>query len=146
MDYLLSLNLPNSRGISAMLIVYEGDDLPDSKLTHGVPGRQISYIILQIFSYSSAKSYVVGAHLNCLEEAILMSTHNICFSGEIRLFFKKKKFCNLYLSVFAKALTDVIAVSLTSVVSSRVSLLLYGAWHWNYHFTYINYWIVFPGD
>ena len=28
------------------------------------------------------KSYVVGAHQNCLAAAILMSTHNIGFYGE----------------------------------------------------------------
>ena len=29
------------------------------------------------------KTYVVGAHSNCLSEAILMSTHNIGFYEEI---------------------------------------------------------------
>ena len=33
------------------------------------------------FSYFSAKTYVVG---ECLCEALLMSTHNLCFCGEIR--------------------------------------------------------------
>ena len=35
------------------------------------------------FSYSSMKTYVVGTHQKCLGEALLMSTHNICFHGEI---------------------------------------------------------------
>ena len=29
------------------------------------------------------KTYVIGAHYNCLAEAILMSTHNISFYEEI---------------------------------------------------------------
>ena len=53
------------------------------------------------FSYISMKTYVVDTHKKCfyevllkhmlwsthkkhLNEAILMSTHNICFQGEIR--------------------------------------------------------------
>ena len=36
------------------------------------------------FSYFSTKTYVVGTHLKCLTEALLMSTHNLCFCGEIR--------------------------------------------------------------
>ena len=46
------------------------------------------------FSYLSMKTYVVGTHLKCLNEALLMSTHNICFRGEIRkyqYFFAEKK-------------------------------------------------------
>ena len=35
------------------------------------------------FSYSSTKTYVVGTHQKRLAEALLMSTHNICFRGEI---------------------------------------------------------------
>ena len=30
------------------------------------------------------QTYVVGTHLKRLVEALLMSTHNICFHGEIR--------------------------------------------------------------
>ena len=30
------------------------------------------------------KAYVVGTHLKRLAEALLMSTHNMCFRGEIR--------------------------------------------------------------
>ena len=36
-------------------------------------------------SYFSMKTYVVGTHLKYLTEALLMSTHNICFHGEIRI-------------------------------------------------------------
>ena len=35
-------------------------------------------------SYFSVKTYVVGTHLKCLSEALLMSTHNICIRWEIR--------------------------------------------------------------
>ena len=36
------------------------------------------------FSYFSMKTYEVGTHKKCLAQALLMSTHNICFHGEIR--------------------------------------------------------------
>ena len=35
------------------------------------------------FPYLSYKTYVVGTHYNCLVEAILIGTHNICFNGEL---------------------------------------------------------------
>ena len=37
-------------------------------------------------SYFSMKTYVVGTHYRRLDEALLMSTHNICFRWEIRKF------------------------------------------------------------
>ena len=40
-------------------------------------------IILENFSYFSIKTYVVGTHMKHFIEAILMSTHNICFYGEL---------------------------------------------------------------
>ena len=36
-------------------------------------------IILQIFSYSSVVTYVLGAQKSCLIETVFLSTHNICF-------------------------------------------------------------------
>ena len=33
-------------------------------------------------SYFSMNMYVLGTHQKCLIEALLMSTHNICFQGE----------------------------------------------------------------
>ena len=39
------------------------------------------------FSYFSTKTYVVGTHWKRLSKALLMSTHNICFHGEIRKIF-----------------------------------------------------------
>ena len=39
------------------------------------------------FSYFSTKTYVVGTHQKHPGEALLMSTHNICFCGEIRQIF-----------------------------------------------------------
>ena len=36
------------------------------------------------FSYFSIKTYVVGTHQKRLAKALLMSTHSICFRGEIR--------------------------------------------------------------
>ena len=43
------------------------------------------------------KTYVVGTHYKCLTEALLMSTHNICFHGEkgkITVLFGLKKCLN----------------------------------------------------
>ena len=40
--------------------------------------------IVNIFVYFSIKTYVVGTHQKRLGEALLMSTHNICFCGDIR--------------------------------------------------------------
>ena len=37
-----------------------------------------------IFSYLSIKTYVVGTHCKFFGEALLMSTHSVCFCGEIR--------------------------------------------------------------
>ena len=37
-----------------------------------------------IFSYFFMKTYVMGAHLKCLDEALQTSTQNICFHKEIR--------------------------------------------------------------
>ena len=42
-----------------------------------------SYIIIYYFSI---KTYVVGTHSKRLTEAFLMSNHNICFHGKIKLF------------------------------------------------------------
>ena len=36
------------------------------------------------FSYFSMKTFVMGTHLKHLTEALLVSTHNICFNGEVR--------------------------------------------------------------
>ena len=41
------------------------------------------------FSYSDIKTYVVGTSKKYLAEAILMSTHNICFYGEFNIPFSK---------------------------------------------------------
>ena len=40
--------------------------------------------ILRFFLNASRKKYVVGTHLKGLLEALQMSTHNICFYGEVR--------------------------------------------------------------
>ena len=40
-------------------------------------------IIVVFFCQLAIKTYVVGTHKNRLGEVILMSTHNICFYGEI---------------------------------------------------------------
>ena len=42
-------------------------------------------IILGLFSLVFTKTYVVSIHKKCLIEALLVSTHNKCFCGEIRI-------------------------------------------------------------
>ena len=42
------------------------------------------WVSSKYFSYFSTKTYIVGTHKKCLNEALLMSTYNICFPGEIR--------------------------------------------------------------
>ena len=41
--------------------------------------KQIFSVLLQIFSYPSLLTYVLGAQKNHLIETVLLSTHNICF-------------------------------------------------------------------
>ena len=41
------------------------------------------YIQTNTLSDFSIEIYVVGTHLKCLTEGLLISTHNICFHGEI---------------------------------------------------------------
>ena len=49
----------------------------------------------EVFSYVSTKTYIVGSHQKRLTQALLMSTHKICFHGEIikniNTFLLKKK-------------------------------------------------------
>ena len=47
------------------------------------PVKQIRRVFEDNFHYFSIKTYVVGTHKNRLAEAILMSTHNICFCGAL---------------------------------------------------------------
>ena len=54
---------------------------------------------IHIFSYISMQTYVVDTHLKRLQEALLMSAHNICFYAEI-----KKNHFNLK-SVLSRAMT-----------------------------------------
>ena len=42
---------------------------------------------LEIFSYASVLTYVLGAQKSRLIETVLLSTHNICFGLEIRKLF-----------------------------------------------------------
>ena len=43
---------------------------------------------VDIFVISRHNIYVVGSHTKCISEALLMSTHNICF-GEIYVYVEK---------------------------------------------------------
>ena len=47
-------------------------------------GLEKSRYQVNIFLISPRKMYVVGTHKKWLAEALLMSTHNKCFHGEIR--------------------------------------------------------------
>ena len=44
-----------------------------------VQKSNIFSVKLQIFSYPSVLSFVLGAQKNHLTETVLLSTHNICF-------------------------------------------------------------------
>ena len=76
--------------------------------------RKTKFLIIElsIFSYPSVLTNVLGAQKNCLIETFFLSSHNICFGGEIRFFFlnSKLKSCKtdekLYTSarIFAKVL------------------------------------------
>ena len=43
--------------------------------------------VLIFFFYFYIKTYIVSTHQKRLNEALLMSTHNICFHGEFFFFF-----------------------------------------------------------
>ena len=45
----------------------------------GLDKQNFSAYIINIFSYSSISTYVIGAQKNHLNETVLLSTHNICF-------------------------------------------------------------------
>ena len=49
-------------------------------------------MIMRFFLIFFIKAYVVGTHLNCIDDAIQMSTHNICLYKEVD---KKYTGCNL---------------------------------------------------
>ena len=49
---------------------------------------------MQIFSYPSVLTYVLGAQKNHLIEVFFLSAHNICFGWEIR----KINFCYAFLT------------------------------------------------
>ena len=55
---------------------------------------------LWIFSYPSVLTYVLGAQKNCLNETVLLSTHNICFGREIRKI-------NFWYTLFTKGLIEI---------------------------------------
>ena len=63
------------------------DGLVLSTFTHRFRQMKILSVNLWIFSYSSVLTYVFGAQKSRLVETILLSTHNICFGWEIRIFF-----------------------------------------------------------
>ena len=53
---------------------------------YGIHSKRVNILYLFI------KAYVVGTHLNCIDDAIQMSTHNICLYKEVD---KKYTGCNL---------------------------------------------------
>ena len=69
---------------------------PEVSSACGIPSKNtITLDRLTLLSYFSMKTYVVGTHQKHLGEVLLMTTHNICFHGEIRkkyqYFFTEKK-------------------------------------------------------
>ena len=47
--------------------------------SHRASLAKILSVKLELFSYPSVKTCVLGAQKNCLNETVLLSTHNICF-------------------------------------------------------------------
>ena len=64
------------------------------------------------FSYFSMKTYVMGTHLKCLNEALLMSIHIICFHGEIISLYSQPVILN------SKGLTETLRDIRTSTCQS----------------------------
>ena len=58
---------------------------------------KIFCVKLSLFSYQYFLAYVLGAQKNRLFETVLLSTHNICFGGEIK---KNIFFCYALLTKF----------------------------------------------
>ena len=58
-----------------------------------------------IFCYLSTKTYVVGTRKKRLGEAFLMSTHNICFCGELR---KKYQYISVEKSALSGAMKQIL--------------------------------------
>ena len=54
--------------------------------------RTYLMMIMRFFLIFFIKAYIVGTHLNCIDDAIQMSTHNICLYKEVD---KKYTGCNL---------------------------------------------------
>ena len=64
---------------------------------------KLGYPETVFFFYFCIKAYVVGTHLKHLIEALLMSTHNICFHGEIK---KKMSLLFRYKSALSEAMPN----------------------------------------
>ena len=69
-------------------------------------------------SYFSMKTFVVGTHSKRLAEALLMSTHNICFCGEIR-----KILCGYLLLTVAMNSNRFLGASLSIFFSFWMSMI-----------------------
>ena len=75
------------------------------------------------FSYFSMKTYVLGTHLKHLAEALLTSTHNICFHGGIRKLLSGYPFIDLELRIStrkrAKLRVNIFSTSRLLILQNR---------------------------
>ena len=55
-------------------------DQPSINLLIGPNKDSSVHVNLELFSYLSIKTSVLGSQKNCLIETVLLSTHNICFA------------------------------------------------------------------
>ena len=89
------------------------------KFYTGLDKANLFSIKLHIFSYPSILTYVLGAQKNCLNETVLLSTHNICLGLEIRnLFFIQTWYLKIvskkaYIIVIWKAMSGFIQAGLS---------------------------------
>ena len=61
--------------------------------------------------YCISLKYVLGAQKNCLIKTVLLSTHNICFGGEVRKIFFKYTILSRGLHVLLKTCQAANAIS-----------------------------------
>ena len=68
----------------------------------------VFYVMFCVF----IKAYVVGTHLNCIDDAILMGTHNICLYKEVD---KKYTGCNLKTVEFLDCVGVCVVIRLNTI-------------------------------
>ena len=70
---------------------------------------------MQISSYPSVLTNVLGAQKNRLVETVLLSSHNICFGWEIR---KKIRIVKLQISSYPSVLSNVLGAQINRLIET----------------------------